>query len=56
MELTEKLLAEIKTIFKKVQYGDITFYLNPEKKTINYSVKHTGQLPIDDLCLTELKK
>jgi hypothetical protein len=49
MELNERLLADIRAIFKKVQYGDITFYVNPEKKTLNYSIKHTGQLAIDEL-------
>jgi hypothetical protein len=46
MELNEKLQAEIAEIFRKVQYGRISFFLSPEKKTLDYSVETTGKLPI----------
>jgi len=47
MELTEKLQVEVAAIFKTVQYGRITFFLSPEKKTLDYSVETTGKLAID---------
>jgi len=46
MELSEQLQAGITEIFRNVQYGRISFYLSPEKKTLDYSVKTTGRLPI----------
>jgi len=48
MELTEKLQVEVAAIFKTVQYGRITFFLSPEKKTLDYSVETTGKLAIDE--------
>ena len=48
MELTKKLLAEIAEIFRSVQYGDITFHLSPEKRTLDYDVKTTGKIVIDN--------
>jgi len=48
MELNERLLAEIAAIFKDVKYGQITFKLSPEKKTLDYSVETTGKLMIDE--------
>ena len=48
MELDERLLAEIAGIFRKVRYGDITFHLSPEKKTLDYDVKTTGKIVIDE--------
>jgi len=48
MELNERLLAEIVNLFQKVQYGSITFYLSPEKRTLDYSVETTGKLAIDE--------
>ena len=62
MELTEKLQVEIAAVFKTVQYGRITFYLSPDKKTLDYSVETTGKLTIDErlnkpgMRLTEIKK
>ena len=47
MELSERLLADITAIFKTVKYGDITFHLSPEKKTLDYDVKTTGKLTLD---------
>ena len=44
MELNDRLLAEVAEIFGKVQYGRITFYPNPEKKTLDYSVETYGKL------------
>jgi hypothetical protein len=46
MELNEKLQVEIAKIFSNVQFGRITFYLSPEKKTLDYSVETTGKLQI----------
>ena len=48
MELSEKLLVEISALFQKVQYGKITFYLSPEKRTLDYSVKTSGKIIIDE--------
>jgi hypothetical protein len=50
MELNEKLQAEITGIFRNVQYGRITFYLSPERKTLNYSVETSGMLAIEGQC------
>jgi hypothetical protein len=46
VELNQQLQAEIAEIFRGVQYGRITFYLSPEKKTLNYSIETSGKLPI----------
>jgi len=46
MELSEKLQAEIADIFRKVQYGQITFKLSPERNTLDYAVETTGKLAI----------
>jgi hypothetical protein len=40
------LQDKIADIFRSVQYGRITFYLCPEKKTLDYTVQTTGKLPI----------
>ena len=42
------MLMEISDIFRKVQYGRVTFHLSPEKKTLDYTVETTGKLPIDE--------
>ena len=47
MELSEKLQADIAAIFRKVQWGEITFKLSPEKKTLDYTVQYTGRLPVE---------
>jgi len=47
MELSEKLKAEIAQLFKSVDYGRITFFLSPEKKTLDYSIETTHKLPIE---------
>jgi len=47
MELNERLLVEIAAIFKTVQYGRITFFLSPEKKTLDFSVETSGKLSIE---------
>jgi len=44
MELNSHLLNEITEIFNSVQYGRITFFVSPEKKTLDYSVETTGKL------------
>lgn len=48
MYLSERMLMEISDIFRKVQYGRVTFHLSPEKKTLDYTVETTGKLPIDE--------
>jgi len=48
MELSKELQAEIVEIFRKVEYGQITFKLSPEKKTLDYSVETTGKIIIDE--------
>ena len=48
MELSERLLIEIAGIFRNVQYGQITFKLSPEKKTLDYTVQTTGKLSVDE--------
>ena len=47
MELDERLLADISAIFKKVEYGRITFFVSPEK--LNYSVETSGILAVTPL-------
>jgi len=49
VELNQQLQAEIADIFRNVQYGRISFFLSPEKKTLDYSVEITGKLPIDKI-------
>jgi len=44
MELNERLLAEIADVFKTVQYGRIIFYLNPDAKTLDYTVETRGKI------------
>ena len=56
MELNEKLLTEIAGIFRKVQYGRITFFLSPDKRTIDYSIENYGKLPISLLSTCEEKR
>jgi len=46
MELDQKLQSEIVDIFRDVKYGRITFFVSPEKKTLDYSVETTGKLSI----------
>jgi len=46
MELNKQLQTKIADIFRDVQYGRITFFLSPEKKTLDYSIEITGKLPI----------
>jgi hypothetical protein len=47
MEITKNMLCEITAIFRGVEYGRITFHLNPENKTLNYTVETTHKIPID---------
>ena len=47
MELSEKLLAEITDIFRKVKYGKITFILSPERDTIQCLVEESHKLNIN---------
>jgi len=47
MEVNKKLLAEIAEIFKCVDYGRITFYLNPERKDFRFTIETTHILPIE---------
>ena len=47
MELNEQLLFEIYAIFKNIEYGRVTFFLSPDKKTLDYSVETTGKIPLD---------
>jgi hypothetical protein len=46
MELNQKLQADIVEIFRKTEYGRITFFLSPEKKTLDYTVETNGKLQI----------
>jgi hypothetical protein len=46
VELNKQLQAEITEIFRGVQYGRISFFLSPEKKTLDYSIEVTGKLLI----------
>jgi len=48
MELSERLQAEIVNIFAQVQWGEITFKLSPESKTLDYAIRTTGKLLIDE--------
>jgi len=44
MELSEELLADIAEVFRTVEYGQITFKLSPESKTLDYTIQTTGKL------------
>jgi hypothetical protein len=48
MELNEKIQTEIADIFRKVTWGEITFKLSPENRTLDYSIKTTGKLAIGE--------
>jgi len=58
MELNESLLDEIKAIFRRVNFGKITFAISPEKNTLDYTVESTHKLTLKDFmenpekCLT----
>lgn len=47
MELNERLKGEIARVFRRVEYGRITFHLSPEKKTLDYTVETTGKIPAE---------
>ena len=47
MELNERLLGEIAGIFRGVQYGKVTFFISPERKTLDCSVEISHKLPIE---------
>ena len=47
MELNRKLLDELVEIFRCVDYGKITFQINPENKTFNYTVETTHKIPME---------
>jgi len=49
MVLNAKLLEEIAYIFSCVEYGIITFYINPESKTFNYRVETTHHIPMEEI-------
>ena len=49
VELSKELLKQIVSIFRMVDYGRITFQINPESKTLNFSVETTHKLLIEDL-------
>jgi len=49
MELNKKLLSEITEIFRCIERGRITFYLNPENKTVNFTIETTHILPIEEI-------
>ena len=55
MELSEQLQAKIVEIFGGVQHGRITFFLSPEKKTLDYSVETTWKIPLDELFINKEK-
>ena len=48
MELNEKLQAKVVEIFKRVDHGRITFFINPEKKTLNYTIENSEQLFLEE--------
>jgi len=47
MQLNRKLIDELVEIFRCVEYGKITFHLNPEYKTFNYTVETTHKIPME---------
>ena len=44
MELSASQQAEIVKIFRQVEYGEITFQLNPEKEEMTYYIRVSGKL------------
>ena len=49
MELNGKLLDEVIDIFRKVEYGNITFTLSPENKYLQYEVKETKRIQLEEI-------
>jgi len=47
MELNRKLIVEIEEIFRCVEYGKITFLLNPENKSLNFTIETTHHIPME---------
>ncbi|MDR0474180.1 MAG: hypothetical protein LBH43_10980 [Treponema sp.] len=56
MVLSEKLKAEISAIFRKIEYGKVSFHISPEKKTLDYTVETTHKMPIDRPCVLSAGK
>jgi len=48
MELSERLLTEIKDAFNGVDYGKVTFFISPAKKTLDYTVETSHKLIINE--------
>lgn len=47
MQMSKQLLEKIADVFEEVEYGEITFFISPDKKTLDYSVKTTHKESID---------
>ena len=48
MELNGKLLDEVIDIFRKVEWGEITFRVSPVCKALDYCITTTGKLHIEE--------
>ena len=48
MELSKELQADIAKIFLSVDYGRITFKINPDNPVLDYVIEKTGKLVIKD--------
>ena len=46
MEVDKKLLQEIADIFRQVEYGKITFRINPENKSLDCTIETNRKLPL----------
>jgi hypothetical protein len=46
MELNERIRNEIAAVFRRVRYGTITFHVNPDKKTLDYTVQTTHKITL----------
>ena len=44
MELSASQQADIVEIFRQVNYGEITFQLNPDKEDMTYYIRISGKL------------
>ena len=48
MELNKETQVKVVEIFRRVYHGRITFFINPEKKTLNYTIENSEQLNLEE--------
>lgn len=48
MKLNKMIQDKIINILESVEYGRVTFFLNPEKKSIDYTKEESKKIPIEE--------